>query len=165
MQALVDEGLVKVEKIGSGNWYWSCGGEERHARDMTLQNLQEEQLRWEKSVATLENEMVAKEMDRGGENDAKERTELNKKVEQLKTKVSRLKNDLERYGDTDPKALETKQVEIGKEKDRAERWTDNCLVLEGWLKGTLGADREALDGLQRQCYGDEYAEGEGLKEW
>ncbi|KAF8458687.1 meiotic nuclear division protein 1, partial [Terfezia claveryi] len=29
LQALVDDSLLRVEKIGSGNWYWAFVGDER----------------------------------------------------------------------------------------------------------------------------------------
>ena len=165
VQALVDEGLVKVEKIGSGNWFWSFGGEEKHARETVLDGLTEEKARWEKSMGALQDEVAAREVDLGGDVEAQERTELTGKIDGLKAELARLKEELEGYGDADPGALDAKRAASAQAKDRADRWTENCWTLEGWLRGTLGVDREALDGLQKQCYGDEYIEGEGLGEW
>ena len=75
-----------------------------------------------------------------------------------------MKEEIGAYGDMDPQMLEQKKIKAVKERDRSEQWTENCWALEGWLKNSLGVDREGLGNLQRQCYGEEYAEGEGLKE-
>ncbi|KAJ5721271.1 GAJ protein [Penicillium malachiteum] len=36
LQALTDENQIRVEKIGSGNWYWSFGSDERVERERQL---------------------------------------------------------------------------------------------------------------------------------
>lgn len=164
MQALVDEGLVKVEKIGSGNWYWSFGGEEKRARETKLHGLGEEHARCEKVMRTLQDEVSLKEAEAGTSDDAKERAELKEEADRLQAEVGKLREEVEGYADMDPKALEAKQTASRTEHDRAERWTENCWSLESWLRGSLGVDREALENLQRQCYGKEYTEGEGLAE-
>ena len=37
---LTDESKVKVEKIGSGNWYWCFAGEEMEEKQKVLEQLQ-----------------------------------------------------------------------------------------------------------------------------
>ena len=56
----------------------------------------------------------------------------------------------------------TKQVEGLKAK--AERWTDNLMLVEGYMSKLLNGNTEGMDGLRRECYGTEYIEGEGLAE-
>ena len=164
VQSLVDESLVKVEKIGSGNWYWSFGDEEKLAREATLHSLEDEHARFGKAVSALQVEIANKEAASGTSEEVKERADLTEKVDELRTDVSKLREEVAGYGDMDPKALEVKREGAVRERERSERWTENCWTLESWLTGTLGVDREALEGLQKQCYGDEYAEGEGLRE-
>ncbi|KAI5284636.1 hypothetical protein KEM52_002811, partial [Ascosphaera acerosa] len=53
---------------------------------------------------------------------------------------------------------------IARWKAEAERWTDNIYILEGYLARLAGGDREVLDCVKRECYGEEYVEGEGLRE-
>ena len=164
VQALVDEGLVKIEKIGSGNWYWCFGNDEKRARESTLSSLKEEQARCEEGVKVLQEEVANKDAEAGAADEAEEKADLKEEVGRLKAEVKRLGEDVEGYADLDPRALDEKKAESRREMDRSERWTENCWALEGWLKSSLGVDREGLDNLQRQCYGDEYADGEGLKE-
>ena len=164
VQALVDEGLVKVEKIGSGNWYWCFGNDERRARESTLKTLKGEQVRYDQSVQALQEEVTRRDAELGSADEAKERVDLKAEVDKLSADVEKLREDVAGYADMDPGALDKKKVETTREKGRSERWTENCWALESWLKSSLGVDREGLDNLQRQCYGDEYADGEGLKE-
>jgi hypothetical protein len=42
LQALSDDNKIRVEKIGSGNWYWSFPSDERKSREAALEKAQEE---------------------------------------------------------------------------------------------------------------------------
>lgn len=42
LQALSDENQIRVEKIGSGNWYWSFPSDEQKAKQAALEKAQEE---------------------------------------------------------------------------------------------------------------------------
>ena len=43
-------------------------------------------------------------------------------------------------------------------------WTDNIYMLEAYLGKLAGGDREIMAAVQQECYGEEYVEGEGLRE-
>jgi len=47
LTALVDENKLRVEKIGSGNWYWCFKGDEKRKKE-------NEVLGWRKEVEALE---------------------------------------------------------------------------------------------------------------
>lgn len=42
LQALSDDNKIRVEKIGSGNWYWSFPSDEKKAKDAALGKAEEE---------------------------------------------------------------------------------------------------------------------------
>jgi hypothetical protein len=42
LQALADDNKIRVEKIGSGNWYWSFPSDEKKAKDTALEKAQNE---------------------------------------------------------------------------------------------------------------------------
>jgi hypothetical protein len=42
LQALADDNKIRVEKIGSGNWYWSFLSDEKKAKDAALEKAHEE---------------------------------------------------------------------------------------------------------------------------
>ncbi|KAJ6187384.1 hypothetical protein N7519_002292 [Penicillium mononematosum] len=54
IQALTDEGLLRVEKIGSGNWYWSFSSDEKHALEHQLARVTTEVEKVRKSYADAE---------------------------------------------------------------------------------------------------------------
>ena len=161
LQALSDEGKIHVEKIGSGNWYWSFLSEEKTTRDVTLGNLKAEKEKIEVAVQGLEERMREASNNRG-EDDG--RAELVETRIVLDAEVAELKKELHGYKDGDPVEVEKRRKEVVGFKAAAERWTDNIMILEGHLKSMLGGDLEALEGVKRQIYGTEYVEGEGLRE-
>jgi hypothetical protein len=42
LQALSDENKIRVEKIGSGNWYWSFPSDDKKSKEAALEKAQEE---------------------------------------------------------------------------------------------------------------------------
>ena len=163
VQALSDEGKIHVEKIGSGNWYWSFASEETKLREVELGKLRAELEGVQANVGELEGKVkVAREERADGEGD--EREELVRRQEVLSLEVGALRKELETYADADPGEVERKRREVEGFKRRAERWTDNLMLVEGYMGKLMGGDREAMDGLRRQVYGEEYVEGEGLAE-
>lgn len=162
LQALSDEGKIRVEKIGSGNWYWSFLSEEKTGRENTLGRLKEELAKVEGSLGELE-EKVREASEKRGEDD-EDRGELVSAKLELAEEVGVLRKELEGYKDGDPGEVERRQEEVKALQARAEMWTDNIGVLENYILGLMGGDRASLNGMKRELYGDEYVEGEGLKE-
>lgn len=54
LQALADDNKIRVEKIGSGNWYWSFLSDEKKARDSALEKAQDEFNKINATVAELQ---------------------------------------------------------------------------------------------------------------
>ena len=162
LQALSDEGKIRVEKIGSGNWYWSFLSEEKRNRESTLGTLKDELAKVEGSLEELE-EKVREASEKRGEDDEDRGGLVSAKLE-LEGEVESLKKELEGYKDGDPGEVERRRQEIKSLQARAETWTDNIGILETYMLGLLGGNREGLDGLKREIYGEEYVEGEGLRE-
>ena len=161
LQALSDEGKIHVEKIGSGNWYWSFLSEEKTSRDVTLGSLKGEKGKIEAAVLELEDKMRDANEKRGKDVG---RAELTDRKIVLDAELLELRRELEGYKDGDPVEVEKKRKEMGGFKSDAERWTDNIMILEGFLKNLMGGDAQGLDSVKRQVYGTEYVEGEGLME-
>lgn len=163
IQALSDEGQIHVEKIGSGNWYWSFASEETKLREAELGKLRAEMDGIRSSVAELEEKVkVAREERVDGEGEERER--LVKRQEGLVVEVAALKRELATYKDADPGEVERKRKEVEGFRKGAERWTDNLMLVEGYVGGLMGGDRGAMEELRRAVYGEEYVEGEGLAE-
>ena len=162
LQALSDEGKIRVEKIGSGNWYWSFLSEEKKSRDSTLGTLKDELAKVEGSLGELD-ERVKEASEKRGEDDEDRGGLVSAKLE-LDGEIGVLKKELEGYKDGDPGEVERRRKETKALQAMAETWTDNIGILESYMLGLLGGNREGLDEMKREIYGDEYVEGEGLKE-
>ena len=161
LQALSDEGQIRVEKIGSGNWYWSFASEAKKERTDTMAKLREEKEKVDASLSELDGKVkeasALRGQDPGREGLVERRLGLEREVEGLR-------GELEGYRDGDPGEVERRRTEIGAYRIKAERWTDNIQVLESQMLSSMGGDREKLDGMKREVYGDEYVEEEGLRE-
>ena len=68
LQVLVDDSLLRVEKIGSGNWYWAFVGDERKRLVGVMKGLGDEREGWERVVKGLK-ELVEKVGGGGGGQD------------------------------------------------------------------------------------------------
>ena len=162
LQALSDEGRIRVEKIGSGNWYWSFLSEEKKSRDNVLGQLKEESGKVQGSLGELEAK-VREASEKRGEDD-EDRGRLVSAQLELRGEVEALQKELEGYKDGDPGEVERRRKESKALQANAELWTDNIRILEGYALGLMGGDGEKLDAVKRELYGDDYVEGEGLKE-
>ena len=163
LQTLINENMIRVEKIGSGNWYWVFGSEEKRRRVQEIDALKEELEKSRKTCTLLENQVKAKR-EAQGEGDEAERIKLAGDKEALSKEVDALSIELDGYKDNDPGVIKAMQEEMGVNRLRAQRWTDNIDVVQGWLLDKMGGDKESLEALQREVYGSEYVEGEGLAE-
>ena len=162
LQALHDEGRIHVEKIGSGNWYWSFLSEEKNSRDTTIGKLKEEKEKIDTAIAELEGKVKAAKKERGGDDEG--RGELIERRLVLEEEVGSLRIELDGYKENDPGEVERLRKEVVAFRAGAERWTDNIGTLEGRVVQMTGGDREQVEGIRRTVYGGEYVEGEGLKE-
>jgi hypothetical protein len=166
LQALSDEGRIRVEKIGSGNWYWSFAGEEKKKKQDVLDGLRADKAKVDASARELEEKIEEAGRIRGGmkQGEGSERQGLLEKREILMREVEGLKKELMGYSENDPEEIARRSEEVEWYKLAAERWTDNIYVLEGYLSTLTGGDREALEQIRLLYYGSEYVEGEGLRE-
>ncbi|KAH7072938.1 Mnd1 family-domain-containing protein [Paraphoma chrysanthemicola] len=168
LQALADDNKIRVEKIGSGNWYWSFPSDEKKAKDAALEKAQDEFDKVNATVMELqakvdqagaaraEDEDVLTETEVGGDRKTliAKHTELAKELEKLRT-------ELAAYSEQDPVEVEKKAAETQKARDEAEKFTDQIYSMEGWIKTQCAGDKEAITNVLKMLYDDEYDEEEG----
>ena len=167
LQALTDEGKIRVEKIGSGNWYWSFLSEEKQCKEKTLEGLRKEKDKVDAAVAELKakTEEASVARDEGDEAwDRHDRASLMRSHASLQEEVETLRAELGLYRDNDPMEVFQKREETTALWMSAEKWTDNIYMLEQYYLELTGNDRQGLEHLRQTLYGEEYREGEGLAE-
>lgn len=166
LQALSDDSKIRVEKIGSGNWYWSFPSDEKKVKEAALDKAQDEH---NKAAATA-NELQAKVDEAGaarGEDEEMlmgtggDRKTCIKKHADLVKELEALRVDLAAYSEHDPIEMDKKKQEVQTLRAETESYTDKILSMEGWLKEHMGGDREQMDMMMRMCYGEEFDEEEG----
>ena len=54
--------------------------------------------------------------------------------------------------------------EIERSKLQATISTDNVYILEAVLRDKLGVDKDTVQAIQKEFYGDDYVDGEGLRD-
>jgi len=165
IQALLDEDKLRVEKIGSGNWYWCFGSDEKHERERQLDRVKMEVEKARKSCSDAEVALAAESTCRQQEADDAscdgEREILAMKKAEMEAEVKRLR--AVQKSDSS-KSVRQLQQELAEFRQQAMQWTDNVYILEEYIRRLAGGDRQTVAEVQRECYGDEYVDGEGLRE-
>ncbi|KAJ9262828.1 hypothetical protein DTO021C3_2942 [Paecilomyces variotii] len=169
IQSLTDEGQLRVEKIGSGNWYWVFPSEEKREKQRVRDALLKEVSRAEKGVNELEAQVDKVRKERERDRDA-DREDPNKR-EELEERLGELERELKKLNEREQMVLKDgagsvkkMREDVGNWKQGASLWTDNIYILEAYLEKLAGGDREVVEAVKRECYEDEYIEGEGLRE-
>jgi len=149
LQALADENQIKVEKIGSGNWYWSFRSDAKKMREATINSLKAEEDRMIATIADnerqIEEEMAKRqEDDEMIDNGGLDRKALMEAHEALMKEKEALDNELALYSDSDPTEVLKKMEETEKLKKSAKRWTDNIDSLGSYLVNSLSVERGQL---------------------
>lgn len=173
IQTLLDESQIRVEKIGSGNWYWSFVTDAKKDKEKMLQGCKEEETKLKSAIEVAERDIEEEEEKRLDDDEmlvdgegiqGMDRKELLRVKEMLKGKKENMETELMGYRQNDPAEVLRKKKEIEKLKEGAERWTDNIEALMGYLKKSAGMDKSQIAGVMEQVCGDEWISGDGLKE-
>ena len=168
LQALQDENLIRVEKIGSGNWYWCFMSDAKKSKENMVNTLRAEESKLMASIAETEKQ-IGQEMAKREEDDAiledngMDRKALLDAHETLLKEMETLDKELACYSDNDPAEIQRKVEETKKTKDSAIKWTDNVEAMQSFLSNLVGDRARVAETMQLTC-GDEYVVGEGLKD-
>jgi len=89
-----------------------------------------------------------------------DRTALVIKHAHLIRELEKLRQELAAYSEQDPVEMEKKRTETHHIYAEVNKFTDQILSMEGWLKHQLGGDTDQMLHLKRAYYGDELDEEE-----
>jgi hypothetical protein len=168
LQTLQDENLIRVEKIGSGNWYWCFMSDAKKTKEHVINNLKAEESKLVASTADTERQIEEEMAKREDDDEMLEGNGMDRKAlleahDTLFKEKMVLDKQLACYSDNDPAEILSKMEEAKRLKASAIRWTDNIESLESFLM-TLTSDRNQIAEFMQSTCGDEYVLGEGLKE-
>jgi phytoene dehydrogenase-like protein len=78
----------------------------------------------------------------------------------LSKELEKLRAELAAYSEQDPVEMEKKVTETQQSRLDAEKFTDQILVMEGWLKQNMGCDGDSFSHMLKVLYDDEFDEEE-----
>ena len=167
IQALSDDNLIRVEKIGSGNWYWSFPSEERLKKEDLLNKAQADRGKANATLESLQSKIRETQAAKEGEDDelimehGDDRKSLTARQSTLAKELQLLRTELAAYSENDPVEMEKRKELIRKLKVEAEKWTEQIQTMEDWFKKHAAVDREQFLLMKQNWYGDEFDEDEG----
>ncbi|KKY18011.1 putative hexose transporter protein [Phaeomoniella chlamydospora] len=164
---LTDDGKLKVEKIGTGNWYWSFEAdalEEIRGKEKTKAGFERDLVKLEETVSVLQGKLEdGKRLKQRLEGDAAWMI-LAEKVRSLEQEVKDLRRQREGLECAADGGVNRMREEIERSKLQATISTDNVYILEAVLRDKLGVDKDTVQAIQKEFYGDDYVDGEGLRD-
>ncbi|PQE03410.1 meiotic nuclear division 1 protein [Rutstroemia sp. NJR-2017a BBW] len=168
IQALTDDNLIRVEKIGSGNWYWSFTSDTKKSKENMIQKLKDEESKLLATIAEaemqIEEEMTRRrDDDEMLEDDGMDRQALIEAHQALVKENAALEKELALYSDSDPAEVRRKVEAAGKLCESALRWTDNLEALEAFLISVTGDRAQVGEVMLRACGDDN--ESQPLPRW
>lgn len=158
--------MIRVEKIGSINWYWSFPGEEHHTKQQAVEKVTKERDSLLGQVALTRGLLAEKQQCEDKQASWIEQAEglsreaAEAKKQNLKTDIAKLKSELTKYASRDPQELERMRQKLCQLKDRAEEATEKIWVWERWFRNTAGMIEEEIIEMGRAGYGEEWDENE-----
>ena len=168
LQGLQDENLIRVEKIGSGNWYWCFTSDAKKLKENIINTLKAEESKLAASIAETECQIAEEMAQRKDDSEmlggnGMDRKALLEAHDILVKEAEFLDKKLASYSETDPAEIQRKMEEIENLKASAIRWTDNIEALECMLTDVT-KDRHQTASIMQNACGEEYVLGQGLKE-
>ncbi|KAL7338916.1 meiotic nuclear division protein 1 [Rhodotorula toruloides] len=141
LQSLVDDSLVKFEKIGSMAFYWSFPSDLAAAQRKQLSTLEQSIKTLKRQHQDLGQDVVKEEADR---EETAERTALLERLEELQSQHLELEKQLDSFTTPDEvKLAETKQELIERLKTSALRSTDNISAFLSYQTNNGGSEAAA----------------------
>ncbi|KAF7989394.1 hypothetical protein HCN44_008068 [Aphidius gifuensis] len=142
LQALVDDGFVKTEKVGSANYFWAFPGEKitilkQKCAELNTSNI-ESKLELEKLQFEIKTNQVGKE-------DTEERRKLLEELENLQQKEDKTKQLVMQFSDNDPEVIAKIAKRAEEYKAAANVWTDNIFAIQSWCKNKFDINEETLN--------------------
>lgn len=146
LDALVDDGVVDTEKIGTSVYFWSLP-----SKALSTKQKQVNQMQIDMQQAEQKNKQLKEQLDHlvsqqgSQENDEEKRTELLTNISELTETKQRLIAELKAYEANDPSVVHQMRADIAMSKIAVNRWVENIFSLKAWLKNKFRCEEAMLD--------------------
>ncbi|EFA08150.1 meiotic nuclear division protein 1 homolog [Tribolium castaneum] len=139
VQALVDDGSVDKDKIGSSVYFWAFPSKLLNAKKRKLNELQTKLESSTKKLKLIDETMEKAQVGKENWDDSQILKEI-EKLEKQKEKFESLSKS-----HTDTQNLKLMQSEIKPVKEAANRWTDNIFAVKSWCKRKFMMEDKVLN--------------------
>ncbi|XP_011008898.1 PREDICTED: meiotic nuclear division protein 1 homolog [Populus euphratica] len=148
VQSLVDDDLASKDKIGTSVYFWSlpsCAGNQLRTVHRKLDSdLQSSK----KRHAELVDQCDALKK---GREESEEREDALAELKTIEMKYNELKEEMEKYADNDPAAVQAMKEAIEVAHAAANRWTDNIFTLRQWCSNNFPQAKEQLEKMYQEA--------------
>ena len=152
VQSLVDDDLVKVDKVGTLNWYWSFPSEYSTMLENSIEKSCNESSSLSVTISKIQNE-IEEEQNKNKENDVAHSNEDRRKAEMAlkaaQDENAKLGRELEKHVVSNLELQDKIAKKIDSTRLSCNRWIDNLFVLQTWVNKKSG-DKEATKAFFKQ---------------
>lgn len=148
VQSLVDDDLASKDKIGTSVYFWSlpsCAGNQMRT---VCRKLDSDLQSSKKRHAELVDQCDALKK---GREESDEREEALAELKTIEMKYNELKEEMEKYADNDPAAVQAMKEAIEVAHVAANRWTDNIFTLRQWCSNNFPQAKEQLENMYQEA--------------
>ncbi|XP_017882579.1 meiotic nuclear division protein 1 homolog [Ceratina calcarata] len=142
LQMLVDDGLVRSEKIGTSTYFWTFPGENITGTEQRISDASKKIVAAEFKLQKLRE---ACEKEKIGREDTEELQILLNEIEKLRAQETQLNEQIAKFSDTDPEAIARMEREVKEYKEAVNVWTDNIFAVQSWCKKKFDISEEILN--------------------
>jgi hypothetical protein len=172
LQSLVDDDLVRQERIGASNYFWSFPAEastaakaeaEKAAREAEARAADAERAAAALAEAKAARRRRSANDDEDGDEDGKDaeareeaaRQARIERISELERTITQLREELAARASSDPRHLDALRQAARCAADACGRWADNCAQLRDWLARRFEGRAAELDGFMKEVGYDE----------
>ena len=152
LKTLTDDDLVKTDKIGTTNWFWSFPSEHATKLEQKKNQCDAELKALEKQLKKIEED-IENEKTTNKENDASSSAQDRKNAEMAlqaaKDENAKLLKELAKLEESNPELQEQVAKGVDAMRGAADRWTDNLFLVKSWVDKKMG-DKEQTKAFFKQ---------------
>ena len=152
LKTLTDDDLVKTDKIGTTNWFWSFPSEHATKLEQKKNQCNAELKALEKQLKKIEED-IENEKTTNKENHASSSAQDRKNAEMAlqaaKDENAKLLKELAKLEESNPELQEQVAKGVDAMRGAADRWTDNLFLVKSWVDKKMG-DKEQTKAFFKQ---------------
>ncbi|XP_046752490.1 meiotic nuclear division protein 1 homolog [Diprion similis] len=142
VQALVDDGLIDTDKIGTSIYFWAFPGKNIKLTEKNIEEANQKIFEAEMKIAKISEEILREKVEK---EDSIERQKLIQEVTKLQRRETKLQKELAEHMANDPEEVAELTKKAEKYKDGTNAWTDNIFAIQSWCNKKFDISKTELN--------------------